>query len=404
MKTRLIPALVAALLLPRLATAAVNAGDKPTLRFTEFTSKKPVDLSAFKGKIVVVDFWATWCGPCMHEAPHMVQVNRDFAAKGLQFVGVSLDSDPSALTPVIKAKGFTWPMSYEGAGWSGKTPKEWGVDSIPQTFIIGPDGTVLWRGHPAELDEPLAKAFKDHPPQLVDPKTLASANATIAAAEQAVDADPAKAAKLLATVPAAARSDADANAKVTAVTDKLTAYGQSKLDAAQQQVDAKQFGPAARTLKDLTTALAGQPAAATAKQKLAELMKDPAVRTAMIADKRTAAADEALASAAKLKSAGRDELAYPKYKSVAASYAGTPAGTEAADVARAYEADAAFMAKVKGHADGRRAAATLAMADTYRAAGNATSAKAKYQEVVKQFPGTPQAKTAQAALDGMGTN
>ena len=388
----------------RPAAADVQPGDKPALRFTAFGTHKTVDLADLHGRIVVVDFWATWCHPCMAEAAHMVQVNADYAPKGLQFLGVSLDSDPSALPPVIRAKNFTWPMSYDGMGWESKTPKAWGVQSIPQTFIIGPDGTVLWRGHPAEIDQPLAKAFKEHPPQLVDARTLAAASSTLGSAEKVIDTDPAKAMKLLASFPVAAKSDADTAARLTAVTDKLQAYGQSQLDAAQQQVDAKQYGPANRTLRELSTAFAGLPVAATAKQKLAVLNNDPAVRASLSADRRTAAADEALAAANKLKAAGKDELAYPKFKQVATGYAGTPAAAEAADAVKAYESDPAFVAKVKAKADGRKAAAALAMGDTYRSAGNAERAKAKYQEVIDQFPDTPYAQTARQGLAALAGN
>ena len=399
---RLLPACLAALVLSyasRPAAADVKEGDHPSLQFKDFTTKKAVDLADLKGKIVVVDFWATWCGPCMHEAGHMVKVNADYAAKGLQFLGVSLDSDPSALPPVLKDKGFTWPQSFEGAG--GKLPKAWGVSSIPQTFIIGPDGTVLWRGHPAEIDDPLAKAFKDHPPQLVDAKTLAAAAAALTSAEGSVDADPAKAMKALASFPAAAKSDADTNARLTALTEKLTAFGQQQVDAAQAQIDAKQFADASRTLRTVSQALAGLPIGATAKTKLASLEHDPSVQKAMAADKRSAAADAALAKAKSLKDAGKDELAYPAFKSVASSYPATPAGTEAKEAVTAYEADPAFVAKVKGKADGRKAQAALAMADTYRSAGNVERARAKYQEVIGTFPNTTYSATAQKALDAM---
>ena len=394
--------LTAALCLPRPAAADVTVGDTPKLAFDDAITGRRVDLADLRGKIVVVDFWATWCKPCMHEAEHIVRLNQQYAPRGLQLIGVSLDTDAAAMARVAKEKNFAWPQDLDKAGLTPRAAATaWGVNSIPATFILGPDGTVLWHGHPAEIDEPLAKAFRDHPPQLIDPRSLASIKSALTAAEAAADKDPAKAAKLRAAVPPAVALDPDANDRFKALTDKLSARGQSDLDAAAAMLDAKQFAAAAGKLRD-AAALVGLPVAATAKAKLAALDRDPAVRAAMAADRKSAAADAALAAADKLKSAGKDEQAYPKFQSVVSTYPNTPAAATAADAVKAYEADPAFVAKVKAKADARKAQAALAQADTLRSAGRTADAKAKYADVVKLYPGTTYAKTAQAALDGMG--
>src|SRR5437763_877269 len=122
--------------------------------------------------------------------------------------GADPDHDQAAMVNAAKAKGFTWPQYFAGQGPGNRVVGEWGVDSIPRTFIIGPDGTVLWTGHPAMIDKELEKAFQEHPPQLVDPKVVADADATLDKVDEAMQRqDTRGAVRLLGKVPAAAKAD-----------------------------------------------------------------------------------------------------------------------------------------------------------------------------------------------------
>src|SRR5437762_4588870 len=178
-------ALAIFLSLTSLSFAAVEVGDKPQLSF-HAVDGTPVRLANLRGKIVVVDFWATWCEPCMAEADHMVSLNEQYQSKGVRLLGISLDSNRSTMIKTAKEKGFTWPQYFDGKVWKNDIGVEWGVGSIPATFIIGPEGDVLWKGHPASIDKPLAKTLKEHPPQLLDPKALADATATLDKVESAI--------------------------------------------------------------------------------------------------------------------------------------------------------------------------------------------------------------------------
>jgi thiol-disulfide isomerase/thioredoxin len=167
---RFTPAVVAAVLVlaAAWAQAVIRVGDEAKLKF-QTVDGKPIDLEKLRGKIVVVDFWATWCGPCMAEAGHMVEINRKYAGPGFQFLGISLDQDKRAMAAVCKQKGFSWPQYFDGKVWENRVWRQWGSDGIPFTVLIDPDGKVAYAGHPAAgLDKALAETFRTHPPKPAD--------------------------------------------------------------------------------------------------------------------------------------------------------------------------------------------------------------------------------------------
>jgi thiol-disulfide isomerase/thioredoxin len=108
--------------------------------------------------VVLVDFWATWCGPCVGELPNVLAAYGKYHDKGFEVIGISLDQDEIALKSFIKAKGMVWPQYFDGKGWDGKLCQKYGVISIPETFLLDQEGKIVakeLRG-PA-LDEKLAE-------------------------------------------------------------------------------------------------------------------------------------------------------------------------------------------------------------------------------------------------------
>ncbi len=137
-----------------------SVGDTLDIKFTS-TDGKEIDLSAMKDKVVLVDFWATWCGPCVAEMPHVISTYEKYNKAGFEVVGISLDSDKPALDAFVAEKKMPWPQYFDGKGWENDIAKKFGVSGIPATFLIGKDGKIVGanlRG--SALEEAVAKSLK----------------------------------------------------------------------------------------------------------------------------------------------------------------------------------------------------------------------------------------------------
>jgi thiol-disulfide isomerase/thioredoxin len=111
------------------------------------------------GKVVVIDFWATWCGPCVRSMPEMKAVYSEYQPKGVEFIGVSLDESREALEQFIKDNQIPWTQTFSGKGWQDPTAQANGVDAIPNVWVIGRDGKVYAAGVGEELRSALDKAL-----------------------------------------------------------------------------------------------------------------------------------------------------------------------------------------------------------------------------------------------------
>ncbi|MBL8754450.1 MAG: TlpA family protein disulfide reductase [Planctomycetes bacterium] len=117
-------------------------GSDPTPITQNDHAGKPIDLAAYKGKVLLIDFWATWCGPCMGELPNVIAAYDKFHAQGFEILGVSLDENKEAFEKCIADKKMSWRHHFDGKGWQNEVAQAYGVQSIPATYLIGPDGKV----------------------------------------------------------------------------------------------------------------------------------------------------------------------------------------------------------------------------------------------------------------------
>jgi thiol-disulfide isomerase/thioredoxin len=124
-----------------------------------------IKLSDYRGKFVVIDFWATWCGPCLEEIPHVIDAQRTLAQrrKDVVFVSLSLDNEPDPLIEFVKKNGMTWRQGFLGAWDADPVTKSYGVNGIPSMWLVGPDGKVVSEGFRGEdLMEQITRAMEGH--------------------------------------------------------------------------------------------------------------------------------------------------------------------------------------------------------------------------------------------------
>jgi peroxiredoxin len=134
----------------------------PAIEFSQASPEgKQIKLSEFKGKYVLVDFWASWCGPCRAENPNVVMAYQKYKDKGFTVFGVSLDSNKEAWLKAVDKDNLTWPQVSDLKGWQNDVAKLYGISSIPQNLLLDKEGKIIAKNlRGADLEAKLEELFK----------------------------------------------------------------------------------------------------------------------------------------------------------------------------------------------------------------------------------------------------
>ena len=123
---------------------------------------KPISLQDYRGKVVLLDFWAVWCGPCIGEMPNVKRVYNTYKDQGFDIIGVSLDTDETRLRNYLKENNIPWRQIFSGQKWKSPLAQKYHIHSIPAPWLIARDGTLISReARGVKLERLVVEALKD---------------------------------------------------------------------------------------------------------------------------------------------------------------------------------------------------------------------------------------------------
>ncbi len=146
----------------------VQASLKEGAAFPDFNEKdlegKALSIANYKGKIVLLDFWATWCGPCVAELPNVLATYGKHHSAGFEIIGISLDQDREKLNSFLAKNKMTWQQYFDGKGWENKLASTYGIQAIPATFLLDKTGKIIGKDlRGDDLEPAVARALKANP-------------------------------------------------------------------------------------------------------------------------------------------------------------------------------------------------------------------------------------------------
>ena len=139
---------------------AYAVGKPLELSFTAVDGRK-IDLKDYSGKVVLIDFWATWCGPCVGEVPNLKRVYETYHPKGFEILGISLDDKKGDLLAFTKKHEMPWPQYFDGKQWNNEISFRFGINSVPTTWLVDKKGVLRYTDVRLQLESVVQKLLKE---------------------------------------------------------------------------------------------------------------------------------------------------------------------------------------------------------------------------------------------------
>src|SRR5262249_35103996 len=135
-----------------------SVGKPFDIEFEDAVKGTRISMKDLRGKVVVVYFWATWCGPCETELPVLKETYAKYHGRGVEFIGISLDKPRKNgglddLKLYVARNNITWPQYHQGGDWTGPVSREWGITAIPALFVVDQNGKLASVSARGRLDE-----------------------------------------------------------------------------------------------------------------------------------------------------------------------------------------------------------------------------------------------------------
>ncbi|MEM8874379.1 MAG: tetratricopeptide repeat protein [Planctomycetota bacterium] len=380
------------------ARAQVVVGEPaPPLQFEAFRTKQQVDLRRLHGNVVIVHFFHGLDASTRREMPRLLEVRNRYARHGVVMLGVSLDNNQAAVVGFADTFDANWSIFYAMRGRLDDYRVAWDVHFGPRVVVVGADGLVTFNGDIARLEDAVVKALGEAGVQGFETMTAEGLAAELAVITKLFDDRKfGDALRRLTAIPASAVDDGSPSAPVYAeLVERARQFGSTAFAEADALLEAGDALAALGHLQRIANELADTGFDQQARDRIEELRRDPAVRKALAAAERRDGATKALEMARMLEDRGNVDAAIARYRSIVRLFADLP---EAETAKQALERLGAKTDRGPADPSLKKAERLYRLAESYRAAGKAETARAKYEEVIENYPDTFWAKQARKAL------